>query len=153
MRTTDFSNAPRRAQAGAMFTGATRYNSVKEWATLSLTWRKFVKRMKASPGYCWHKIYWEPPYTLGTIAYFDTMEDLFAVARTPEHRKLMRWLADGTDDQATAGYIRLYRADPHGYTSGIWRAEDRSMSHIEEYSPLPGDTKPQRVDDAASEIR
>lgn len=153
MRTTDFSKAPRRAQAEAMFIGSTRYNSPKEWAILSMRWRKFVKRMKAMPGYCWHKVYWEPPYTLGTIAYFDTMEDLLTIARSPEHRQLMRWVADGTDDQATAGFIRLYRAEPHGYTNGIWRAEDTSMAHIEEYTPLPGDTGPKPVDDPASEIR
>ncbi len=35
--------------------------------------------------------------------------------------------------------------------TGIWRAEDTSMAHIEEYTPLPGDTGPKPVDDPASE--
>ena len=39
MRTTDFSRAPRRAQAGAMFTGATRYNGLRDWMTLARRWR------------------------------------------------------------------------------------------------------------------
>jgi hypothetical protein len=152
MRTTDFSRAPRRAQATAMFIGSTRYNGPRDWWTLSRTWKPFVRRMTALPGYCWHHVYWEPPFTLGTMAYFDTMDQLLAVARLPEHRKLMRWVADGTSEHATAGFIRLYSVDEHGYTNGIWRAEDQSMSHIEDYTRLPGDQGPRPVDDASSEI-
>jgi phenylacetate-CoA ligase len=49
MRSADFSKAPRIAQAGAMFTGATRYNGIPAWITLSWTWRKLVKRIRAMP--------------------------------------------------------------------------------------------------------
>lgn len=152
MRTDDFSRAPRLAQAGAMFTGATRYNGIRAWLTLWATWRKLVRRMRQQPGYCWHTVYWERPFTLGTIAYFETREDLLEIARSPEHRRLMRWITDGTRN-ATGGYIRLFYADPHGYSNGIWRAEGNVMGHIETYSPLPGDDGPQRVDDPSSEIR
>ncbi|MBK8730995.1 MAG: DUF4188 domain-containing protein [Tetrasphaera sp.] len=151
MRSADFSKAPRIAQAGAMFTGATRYNGIPAWITLSWTWHKLVKRMKAMPGYCWHTVYYEPPFTLGTIAYFDTRDDLLRIARSPEHRKLMQWITDGTKN-AKGGYIRLWVAEPDGYTNGIWRAEGNVMAHIETYSPIRGDQGPQRVDDATSEI-
>jgi hypothetical protein len=134
-----------------MFTGATRYNGLRDWLILARRWGPFVKRMKAMPGYCWHKVYWEPPFTLGTLAYFETREDLLRMARTPEHRHLMRWVTGGTE-HATAGFIRLFVADAHGYTNGIWRAEDQSMDHIETYTPLLGDDGPRRVDDAASEL-
>lgn len=153
MRTKDFSRAPRRAQAGALFIGSTRYNGLRQWITLYRTWRPFVKRMTATDGYCWHKVYWEPPYTLGTIACFETKDDLLRIARTPEHRKLMQWVANGSTDQATAGFIRLFDADPDGYTSGIWRAEDAAMTHIEEFTRTAGEARDSRVDDPASEIR
>ena len=135
-----------------MFTGATRYNGLREWITLSRVWVRLVRRMKAMPGYCWHKVYWEAPFTLGTLAYFETREDMLRLARSPEHRELMRWVTRGTD-HATAGYIRLFTADEDGYTNGIWRAEDQQMRHIEEFTPLPEDETARRVDDPASEIR
>lgn len=152
MRTTDFSRAPRQGQAGAMFVGATRYNGPRAWWTLSRSWRPFVRRMKAMPGYCWHTVYWERPFTLGTIAFFETRDDMLTIARSPEHRRLMRWVADGTDDHATGGFIRLYAADEHGYSNGVWRAEGFVMEHIDAYTPIPGDHGPKPVDDPASEI-
>lgn len=152
MRTRDFSNAPRVAQSGAMFTGATRYNGLRAWITLSWTWRKLVKRMKQMPGYCWHTVYWERPFTLGTIAYFETREDLLTIARSPEHRKLMQWITDGRKN-ATGGYIRLFTAEPDGYTNGVWRAEGDVMEHIENFTPLPADAGPKPVADRASDIR
>ena len=153
MRTTDFSAAPRRAQGNALFLGSTKYNGLRQWITLYRTWRPFVRRMEATPGYCWHKVYYQPPFTLGTIAVFATRDDMLAMARSPEHRKLMQRVADGSTDQATGGFIRLFNAEPQGYTNGIWRAEDRSMQHIENFARLPGDTDDRRVDDPGSEIR
>jgi len=152
MRTSDFSAAPRLAQAGAMFTGATRYTGLRSWVTLSWTWRKLVRRMRQMDGYCWHKVYWERPFTLGTLAYFETREDLLTIARSPEHRALMRWITDGTRN-ATGGYIRLYSVEEQGYTNGVWRAEAEVMRHIEHFTPLPGESAAKPVDDAGSEIR
>jgi hypothetical protein len=63
----------------------------------------------------------------------------------------MQWITDGTKN-AKGGYIRLWVAEPDGYTNGIWRAEGNVMAHIETYSPIRGDQGPQRVDDATSEI-
>ena len=63
----------------------------------------------------------------------------------------MQWITDGTKN-AKGGYIRLWVAEPDGYTNGIWRAEGNVMAHIETYSPIRGDRGPQRVDDATSEI-
>ena len=152
MRTRDFSRAPRQGQAGSMFVGATKYNSPKDWVTVARAWRPFMRRMKAMPGYCWHTVYYEWPFTLGTIAMFESREDMLTIARSPEHRALVRWVADGNTDHATAGFIRLFSADVDGYSNGTWRAEAETMTHIEEWTPLPGERAPGRVDDAGSEI-
>lgn len=152
MRTRDFSRAPRQGQAGSLFIGATKYNSPKDWITVARSFRPMVKRMKSMPGYCWHTIYYEWPFTLGTIAMFETRQDMLTIARSPEHRALVRWVSDGNTDHATAGYIRLFSADEDGYTNGVWRAEDNEMQHIEEWTALPGESTPGRVDDKSSEI-
>ena len=60
------------------------------------------------------------------------------------------------ENRATAGGVvaveTVVKAEPDGYTNGIWRAEGNVMAHIETYSPIRGDQGPQRVDDATSEI-
>ncbi len=152
MRTRNFSGAPRLAQAGAMFTGATRYTGPIAWLRLWRTWRPLVARMKSMPGYCWHTVYWEPPFVLGTIAYFESRDDLLTIARSPEHRRLMLWITRSRKN-GTAGYIRLFTAEPDGYTNGAWRAEGDVMGLIENFTPLSTDDRPRPVKDAASEIR
>ncbi|GAA4083473.1 MULTISPECIES: DUF4188 domain-containing protein [Actinomadura] len=135
MRTTDFSRAPRQGQATAMFVGATRYRGPLSILTLSLTWFRMVRDMKRMRGYCWHKVYWEFPFTLGTLAFFEDRDALLLFARSRHHRRLMRWVTDGTKN-ATGGYIRIYNAEPHGYSNGVWRAEENVMAHIPEFTPL-----------------
>ena len=68
MRTRDFSRAPRMAQANAMFTGGNRYASVWALASTVPRWRRMVADMRRMRGYCAHKIYYEPPLTLGVLA-------------------------------------------------------------------------------------
>jgi hypothetical protein len=135
MRTSDFSKAPPQGQATAMFIGATRYSSPLAILTLSLTWYRMVRDMKRMRGYCWHKVYWEFPLTLGTIAFFTDHDALLRFARSRHHRKLMVWVTDGTKN-ATGGYIRLYKAEPSGYSNGVWRAEGNQMAHIPTFTPL-----------------
>ncbi|WP_223148426.1 hypothetical protein, partial [Actinotalea sp. JY-7885] len=106
--------APRSpVDAGAMFVGATRYRGPHSWAVLSREWYPMVAAMRRLRGYVWHGVYWEPPFTLGTLAFFATRDDLLAFARLPQHRRLMRWI---TRDRrhGTAGYIRIHVADPAG---------------------------------------
>jgi hypothetical protein len=38
--------------------------------------------------------------------------------------------------EATGGYIRLYNAEPGGYTNGVWRAEGEVMRHLGTFTPL-----------------
>ena len=135
MRTTDFSKAPPQARATAMFVGATRYRSPLSIITLSFTWFRLVRDMKRMRGYCWHKVYWEFPLTLGTIAFFTDRDALLRFARSRYHRKLMIWVTDGNRN-ATGGFIRLYGAEPWGYSNGIWRAEENRMAHIATFTPL-----------------
>ncbi len=135
MRTTDFSNTPPQGQANAMFLGATRYRGPLSLITLSMTWFRLVRDMKRMRGYCWHKVYWEFPFTLGTIALFQDRDSLLRFARSRHHRKLMIWVSDGTKN-ATAGFIRLYNAEPEGYSQGGWRAEENRMGHIPTFTPL-----------------
>ncbi|ANS79674.1 hypothetical protein SGUI_2278 [Serinicoccus hydrothermalis] len=94
-------------RAGAVFVGATRYASPLAWARLAPRWRAMVGQMRRMPGYVHHQVYFDPPFTLGTIGYFATREDLLRFARSGVHRELMQWVTDGTEN-ATGGYIRVY---------------------------------------------
>ena len=145
MRTTDFSAAPRQAQAAAMFLGATRYRGPLAMLALAPVYLRMVRDLKRMRGYCWHKIYWEFPFTLGTLAFFTNTDAMLRFARSRHHRRLMVWVTDGTK-HATGGYIRLYTAGPCGYTNGAWRAEDGTMSHIAEFTPLAGERHGPPVD-------
>ena len=98
--------------SGAVFVGATRYTSPLAWARLAPRWNAMVREMKQMPGYVHHQVYWDPPFTLGTIGYFATREDMMVFARGEVHRGLMQWVTDGTDN-ATGGYIRVY-GEPTG---------------------------------------
>ncbi|MCK0112099.1 DUF4188 domain-containing protein [Ornithinimicrobium sp. F0845] len=135
MRTQDFSRAPDIAQAGVMFVGGTRYTSPAAWLRHAGRYRTMITEMKRMRGYRGHRTYWQPPFTLGTIAWFDTMDDLMLFARTGTHRELMAWVTDGTRN-ATGGWIRVYTADPHGYTNGVWRAEGNVMRNIDTFTPI-----------------
>jgi hypothetical protein len=135
MRTTDFSRAPAQAQAGAMFVGATRYRGPLALARLLPRWLRMVRDLRRVRGYRWHRVYWQPPFTLGTIAFFTDRDAMLRFARTRHHRALMSWVTDGRRN-ATAGFIRLYAADPAGYSNGAWRAEDGQLAAISHFTPL-----------------
>jgi hypothetical protein len=94
-------------EAGAMFIGATRYRGPRALRILSRTWYPMVSRMEGLSGYVWHRVYWEPPFTLGTLAFFRTRDDLLGFARMPGHRMLMQWITRDRRN-GTAGYIRLH---------------------------------------------
>ncbi len=138
MRTTDFSKAPPQAQATAMFVGATRYRGPLSIIVLTFTWYRMLADLKRMRGYCWHKVYWEFPFTLGTLAFFTDRDAMLRFARSRYHRRLMVWVTDGTR-HATGGYIRLYGAEPSGYSNGVWRAEAAVMAHIPTFTPLGGE--------------
>ena len=116
MRTTDFSAAPPQGQATAMFIGATRYSGPLAMLRTIRTWRPMVRQMKRMAGYRWHTVYYRFPYTLGTIAFFSDRDAMLKFARSRHHRDLMCWLTDEGARNATAGFIRLHSAEPHGYT-------------------------------------
>ncbi|MFC8191228.1 hypothetical protein ACFUMH_06130 [Cellulomonas sp. NPDC057328] len=106
--------APARAggrpvDAGAMFLGATRYRGPHSWAVLGREWYPMVAAMRRMKGYVWHRVYWEPPFTLGTLAFFADRDALLLFARLPAHRRLMEWI---TRDRrhGTGGYIRVHVA-------------------------------------------
>ncbi|MCU1482947.1 MAG: hypothetical protein JWQ19_3733 [Subtercola sp.] len=95
--------------ATAMFVGATKYRGPRALLTLSHTWYPMIARMQKLQGYVWHTVYWQPPFTLGTLAFFATRDDLLAFARLPAHRTLMQWITRDTKN-GTGGYIRLHTA-------------------------------------------
>ncbi|GAA1157572.1 hypothetical protein [Ornithinicoccus hortensis] len=97
-----------QAEAGAVFVGATRYTGPVAWLRLAPHWLRMVREMKRMPGYLDHRVYYEPPFSLGTLGFFATQDDLMRFARTGTHRRLMGWVLD--PDHATGGYIRVYRA-------------------------------------------
>ena len=141
MRTSDFSAAPPVGQATAMFVGATRYRGPRSILTLTRSWFRMVRTMRRMDGYRWHTIYWQFPFTLGTIAFFADRDALLKFARSRAHRDLMCWVTDHGTRNATGGYIRLYNAEEQGYTNGVWRAEDPTvMAHIESFTPLTSES-------------
>ena len=139
MRTKDFRHAPPLGQAEAMFVGGTRFTSPLALLGLARRWFPMLRRLKESPGYCAHYVWYAFPYTFGTIAFFRTRESMLEFARCAEHAGLMRWsMTPGT---AHGGFIRLFQAEEWGYSSGVWRAEPgQAMGHIERFSPLLGET-------------
>lgn len=139
MRTDDFSRAPRIAQAGAMFVGGTRYTGPLAWARHARRYRVMIGQMRRFRGYCGHRTYYQRPWTLGTVAWFETMDDLMLFARTGMHRELMDWVVDRRN--ATGGWIRVYEASPHGYSNGVWRAEGDEMATIERFTPIRRETQ------------
>jgi hypothetical protein len=135
MRTTDFSQAPMLGQAGAQFVGGTKFTGPRAFIGLARRWFPLVRRMKRSAGYRGHKIWYTFPFTIGTIAFFESRDDLLAFARTPEHARIMRWVM--RPGNAHGGFIRLYEALPGGYSSGIWRAEaGHELRAIDRFTPL-----------------
>jgi hypothetical protein len=137
MRTTDFSHAPGFGQANAMFVGATHFHGPLAMMRLYTLWRAMVRRLKCSPGYCGHRVWYRFPFTLGTMAFFKDKKALLLFARSPEHATLMRWVME--PGHARGGFIRLHEAQPSGYSSGIWRAEENIMKSIETYTPVGGE--------------
>lgn len=111
--------------AHAMFIGATRYRGLRSWLVLSREWFPMVAKMRRMHGYLWHAVYWEAPFTLGTLAFFETRDDLLVFARLPEHRRLMQWITRGTRN-GTGGYIRLHVAPEPGGATGL---DDRVGAH------------------------
>jgi len=111
--------------AHAMFIGATRYRGLRSWLVLSREWFPMVTKMRRMHGYLWHAVYWEAPFTLGTLAFFETRDDLLVFARLPEHRRLMQWITRGTRN-GTGGYIRLHVAAEPGGATGL---DDRVGAH------------------------
>jgi hypothetical protein len=53
----------------------------------------------------------------------------------------MRWVMQ--PGNARGGFIRFYEVLPHGYSSGIWRAEDSEMRAIERFTPLSAEAPDQ----------
>jgi hypothetical protein len=104
---------PPGSGADSVFVGATRYTGPLTWLRLLPRWNRMVAQMRRLPGYRAHGVYYEPPWTLGTVGFFATQDDLMTFARTGEHRELMTWVVGDDRRQATGGYIRVYRAaDP-----------------------------------------
>lgn len=98
------------ADAGAMFVGATRFRGPISVAIQSRTWFPMVRRMRQLPGFRWLGIYWTPPFTLGTIAFFRSTDDMLVFARIPEHRHLMRWIVQG-GKYGRGGWIRMHERE------------------------------------------
>lgn len=144
MRTTDFSRAPAMGQARAQFVGGTKFTGLRAFIQLARRWFPLLRRMKRAPGYRGHQIWYAFPFTIGTIAFFESRDDLLAFARTPEHAEIMRWVM--RPGNAHGGFIRLFEALPSGYSSGVWRAEaGHELRAIEQFSPLAHEADGPRV--------
>jgi hypothetical protein len=148
MRTTDFSRAPAIGQATAQFVGGTRFAGPRALVGLLRRWQPMVRRLKRSPGYRGHQVWYRFPFTLGTVAFFADRESLLSFARCPEHAEIMRWVME--PGNARGGFIRFYEVVPHGYSSGVWRAEPpHAMQSIERFTSVGDEEQGPRVADLA----
>ncbi|WP_205529207.1 GNAT family N-acetyltransferase [Microbacterium halotolerans] len=102
---------PGPMEAGALFFGETRYTSPLSWLAFSRRWVRLVARMVRMRGHRGHRVYWTWPFSLGTIAFFDSEDAMLAMSRGPEHRELMVWLT-ASNRWASAGFIRFYAPVP-----------------------------------------
>lgn len=121
MFTKDFSQAPKAAQGNYMFFGGTSYTGLRSLLQLIFVWRRVVRRMKASPGYLDHFIWFRFPFTFGNFSIWDSKENMMAFARSPEHSGAIRWLVKPAT--ARGAFIRFLRVEPAGHSIGEWRAE------------------------------
>ncbi|PPF43140.1 hypothetical protein C5B85_14385 [Pseudoclavibacter sp. AY1F1] len=137
----------------SMFVGATRYTTPLAWAVTGRIWGQMTGKMRRMPDYCWHGIYWEAPWTLGTLANFSTRDALLRFARMPEHTHLMQWIVKDTRN-ANAGFIRLFASEEElasvesssangadgpgpGVVPGAVPRTDAQSSALAESAPLP----------------
>lgn len=157
MRTADFSAAPRMAQAGVMLTAGHRFASVREVARAAPAWRRVLLDVRRSPGYAGHRVYVEPPRTLGLVAWFDSVDAVTQLLGASAHA----WFFDpdtGGDRESgegRRGFVRLFAADASGYSNGVWRAEAPVMGLEGRFTPLSTETqaptvrRPRRGDTAS----
>ena len=121
MFTTDFSKAPKLAQGSHAFFGATRYAGLGAVVRLPLVWRRVSRRMRRSPGYQGHVIWYRFPFTFGNLSLWDTRENMAGFAHSAEHRAAIHWVTrPGVGEGA---FIRFLTADATGHSLGSWRAE------------------------------
>ncbi|SDT00251.1 hypothetical protein [Microlunatus soli] len=93
----------------SLFLGANRFRHPIAWLHTARYWWAMLRSMYRMPGTVWHGVYWQFPFTLGTVATFRSTDDMMRFARVPEHRYLMQWIARDTRN-ATAGFIRIHSA-------------------------------------------
>lgn len=92
---------------GSMFLGATRYRHPIAWLVTTRHWWTMVAKMHRMSGTVWHDVYWQWPFTLGTLANYRTRDDMLRFARMPEHRHLMQWIVRDTRN-GNGGFIRIF---------------------------------------------
>lgn len=111
-------STPAHVGGNAVFVGATRYTGPLAWLRLARGWSAMVQQMRRLPGYRGHAVYYERPWTLGTVGFFASHDDLMLFARGRGHRDLMHWVVGGASPgdrrHATGGYIRVYAPVDHG---------------------------------------
>ena len=150
MRSTDFSLAPPQGRAGAMIVVERRFDRAPDARRARAARRELAAHLADSPGFLWQKSYRRSPGILGVASYFIDHDQLdHALVTTPTH--LGPWLR--LDGEHPTG--RILEAEPHGYTNGVWRAEDGRMGHIERFTPTSVEagrrTEPPRVDAASTD--
>ena len=121
MFTDDFSKAPKFAQGTHMFYGGSNYTGLRALIQLYFTWRRVVRRMKASPGYMGHFVWYKFPLGIGNFSIWDSYDNMMRFAQSSEHRKAVAWLVKpGT---ANGAFIRFCEIGAEGHSIGGWRAE------------------------------
>lgn len=128
MRTEDFSSAPGFATPGDVFYGGTHYSGIWSIIRLGFLWIRFSRALRNAPGYLGHTVWYRFPYTIGTISFWETREDLLSFARSQAHVDAVRWvLRPGV---AKAAFIRFMTPRPVGHTIGAWHAEETDPANV-----------------------
>ena len=150
MRTADFSSAPALAQAKVEFVGAISFTGPGAILRLAPNWIRMMRRLRRSPGYCGMRLTYGFPFTMGQMVFFTDRDALLAFARTPEHARLMAWTAQPRN--ARNGFIRIYDAEPGGYSNGGWRAEGpHEVGVIKRFRPIGGEQRGPLVSEMATD--
>lgn len=134
MRSDDFTHAPLLAQANAMVVIETSHGGLGSWLRGLLRHRRLVRAIRRADGYCGHRTYWRPRWTVGAMGWFSAVDDVRRFAGHSGHPPLALWVQDPARVAETD--VKVYQAAPQGYTNGVWRAEGDVFGLIERFTPV-----------------
>jgi hypothetical protein len=124
-RTVDVTGLPSRGQAEVFFVGGTRF-TVDGLVGGIPRLARLLWRLWRTPGSFGARLWYRFPLTLGSSGYFRDAAALDRFTSSPEHQEIVRWAR--TPGHATAGFVRIFRADAEMPALGEWFTAPESSS-------------------------